>query len=390
MIVVSSSECQESPKVALSSQRREEHLLKTEIAVGLLTGGFDKPYVFGLATVLASKGVCLEVIGGDAVDRPELHAPPTLNFLNLRGNQEPEKSLWRRVTRILTYYIKLIRYAGTAKPRIFHILWNNKFQFFDRTLLMLYYKLLGKRVVLTAHNVNTSRRDSIDTPLNRLSLKVQYRLADHIFVHTTKMKSELMEGFGIGSEKLTVIPFGINNSVPNTDLTPREARRRLGVRDEEKTILFFGRIAPYKGLELLVSSFLELAKEDTNYRLIIAGEPKKGAEKYLDTILKTIRCEGGSDRVVASIRYISDEETESYFKAADVVALPYLQIYQSGVLFLAYGFGLPAIATDVGSFSSDVIEGQTGFLCNPDAISLAQTIRKYFASDLYKELGKRR
>ena len=52
------------------------------------------------------------------------------------------------------YYAKLIRYAATAEPRIFHILWNNKFEYFDRTLLMLYYRLLGKKIVLTAHNVN--------------------------------------------------------------------------------------------------------------------------------------------------------------------------------------------------------------------------------------------
>ena len=68
------------------------------------------------------------------------------------------------------YYAKLIRYAATAKPRIFHILWNNKFEFFDRTLLMLYYRLLGKKIVLTVHNVNAGRRDSKDTRLNRLTL----------------------------------------------------------------------------------------------------------------------------------------------------------------------------------------------------------------------------
>jgi hypothetical protein len=50
--------------------------------------------------------------------------------------------------RVLTYYVRLIRYAATAKPRIFHILWNNKFVHFDRTFLMLYYKLLGRRSCL--------------------------------------------------------------------------------------------------------------------------------------------------------------------------------------------------------------------------------------------------
>ena len=98
------------------------------------------------------------------------------------------------------YYARLIRYAATAKPRIFHILWNNKFESFDRTLLMLYYKVLGKKIVLTVHNVNAGRRDSKDTRLNRLTLRIQYRLADHIFVHTEKMKRELIEEFGVRGE----------------------------------------------------------------------------------------------------------------------------------------------------------------------------------------------
>ena len=49
------------------------------------------------------------------------------------------------------------------------------------------------------------------------------------------------------ADRVTVIPFGINNSVPNTRLTPSEARERLGIRADERTILFFGNIAPYKG-----------------------------------------------------------------------------------------------------------------------------------------------
>ena len=49
-----------------------------------------------------------------------------------------------KMLRVLRYYVRLIGYAATAKPKLFHILWNNKFQLFDRTVLMLYYKLLGK------------------------------------------------------------------------------------------------------------------------------------------------------------------------------------------------------------------------------------------------------
>src|ERR1700746_3800939 len=154
------------------------------IKVTLLTGGIDRPYVFGLARELVSKGAVLEVIGSDGLRFPEFNGMPGLNFLNLQGSQRPDVSLIRKVFRLSIYYAKLIRYAATAKPRIFHILWNNKFELFDRTVLTLFYRLLGKRTVLTVHNVNAGKRDSKDTQLNRLTLRIQYRLADHIFVHT--------------------------------------------------------------------------------------------------------------------------------------------------------------------------------------------------------------
>ena len=131
--------------------------------------------------------------------------------------------------RVLNYYGTLIRYAAKAEPKVFHILWNNKFEFFDRTLLMIYYKLIGKRLVFTAHNVNAGKRDSNDSWLNRLSLKTQYALSDHIFVHTKRMKAELSSDFGVPKSKVSVIPFGINNTVPNTSLSSAEAKRRLGI-----------------------------------------------------------------------------------------------------------------------------------------------------------------
>ena len=356
-----------------------------------MTGGIDSPYVFGLATALASKGVRLDVIGSDAVDCPELHAPPKLNFLNLRGDRQPEVSLQKKITRVLRYYARLILYATIAKPKVFHVLWNNKFQFFDRTLLMLYYKVLGKKIAFTAHNVNAGKRDLNDTLLNRLTLRIQYRLADHIFVHTEKMKTELLEDFGVSDRAVTVIPFGINNAVPDTNLTPAEAKQRLGIRESEKTILFFGSIRRYKGLEYLITALERIMTTHLGYRLIIAGEVMRESEDYPDEIRRMVNREGTREHVVSRLEFIPDNETELYFKAADVVALPYVHVYQSGVLFLAYRFGLPVIATDVGSFREDIVEGRTGFLCRPcDSVDIAHAIETYFASELYKRLSERR
>lgn len=363
----------------------------TNVKVALLTGGVDPPYVYGISIALSSKGIGVEVIGSDKVDRPEMHNTGGIVFVNVQKAQTDNAGFARRAGHILAIYGRLLRYAWSAEPKIFHILWNNKLEFLDRTLQMLYFKLLGKTVVLTAHNVNTRARDGKDSVLNRFSLKVQYRLVDHIFVHTERMKKELIGAFGTSDRKISVIPFGVNNAVPDTELTPAEAKKRLRLGDGEKTILFFGALRPSKGLEHLVSAFQLLASKHPDYRLIIAGERKKGTEHYVDGITAAIGQDVSRDRIIQAIQYIPDAETEVYFKAADVLVLPYTSIFQSGVLFLSYSFGLPVIATNVASFEDDVIVGRTGFLCKPrDPADLARVIEKYFESRLFHSLDANR
>ena len=360
-----------------------------DIKVALLTGGADPQYAYGLATSLMKKGPILEIVGSDELDCPEFHGHAEMAFLNLRGDQRPA-SLFTKVSRVATYYARLLRYAAVAKPRIFHILWNNKFQLFDRTLLMLYYKARLRKIVLTAHNVNAGIRDCNDSILNRLTLQIQYRLADHIFVHTEQMKRELIETFGAEERHVTIIPYGINNAVPNTSLTVSEAKRRLGIREGEKTLLFFGNIAPYKGVEYIVAALRNVLARRENYRLVIAGRPKN-CEKYWKGIRDAIRGEVDAGRILLRAEFIPDEEAEVYFKAADVLVLPYRHIYQSGILFLGYSFGLPVLAADVGSLKDDIVEGETGFIFKPeDPADLAKIIERYFASDLYADLNNRR
>lgn len=357
--------------------------------VSLLTGGGDKPYALGLASSLTFQGVPIDFIGSDEVDGSELKSP-LAHCLNLRGDMRPDAPALRKIFRILSYYYRLVRYAIAAKPRVFHILWNNKLEFVDRVLLLLLYRLLGKHIAFTAHNVNAGRRDGNDSVLNRLTLKVQYQLVDHIFVHTEQMRKELKTEFNVSGQKVSVIPFGINSTVPNTDLTPESARRRLALAGNEKVVLFFGNIAPYKGLEYLLDSFASLARTDADYRLIVAGRPKC-SDAYWEVLRQKMSRSELQSNVTQRIEYVPDADTEVYFKAADLLVLPYTHIFQSGVLFLSYNFGLPVIASDVGSLREDIIEGRTGFVCRPrDSADLADRIKEYFSSELYQHLEARR
>jgi len=359
------------------------------LQIALLTGGGDKPYALGMAAALTSEGISIDFIGSDDLSTPELLTNRRVNFLNLRGDQNPNARPARKMARVLAYYWRLVGYSAGAKPKIFHILWNNKFQLFDCTLLMLYYKLLRKRIVFTVHNVNAGKRDSNDSWLNRLSLKVQYNLSDHLFVHTDGMKREMISEFHIPENKVSVIPFGVNNTVPNTG-SRADAKRRLDVSSGDKVMLFFGNIAPYKGLEYLIAAFSALLKKDRSYRLLIVGRPK-GPQSYWNEIRRTIVKGNIGDRVIEKIEYVPDEETELYFKAADALVLPYAHVFQSGVLFLGYNFGLPAIAADVASLKNEIIEGKTGLVFRAqDPSDLANKIDEYFKSELFSNLENTR
>lgn len=361
------------------------------LRVAVFTGGIDKHYASGLSGSLTSAGIAVDLICNAEMKTPGMSALPGLDLLTLYATPQKAKSAVGKLLAVLWSYARIIHYAATSDAPIFHVLWNHKFPHFDRTALLMYFKLLGKRVVFTAHNVNAGERDGSDSLANRLSLRVQYRLVDHIFVHTEKMRSQIVETFGARKEKISIIPFATYDMVPQTSLTASEAKRRLGVRDSDRTILFFGRIVAYKGIDLLVDAFLRIATHDYHYRLIIAGEPMKGAEQYWLGVKEKIEKSAARDQVSLHTHFIADNEIELYFKAADVLALPYTQIFQSGVLFMSYSFGLPVIATDVGSFTDDVVAGVTGYVCRPnDSSDLARVIETYFGSALYAELDLRR
>ena len=180
------------------------------------------------------------------------------------------------------------------------------------------------------------------------------------------------------------------SAVPETQLTKDGARERLGLANESRVILSFGLIAPYKGLEYVVAALARLHKENKKFVLVIAGRIKE-CQEYWDGVMALIEREGLTGNVVTHLGHIPDESVEVFFKAADVLAMPYRSIFQSGVLFLAFRFGLPVIATDVGSLKNDLIEGKAGFVSKvDDSADLARTVEVFFASEMFANPEKKR
>lgn len=363
----------------------------TGCMVTLLSGGIDNHYACGLGKSLARSGISVDLICNTDLDTHDMRNTPNLRLITLYGNPTRYQSMSRKLLTCARVYLRLMHHAATSSARIVHVLWNYKVPVFDRTVLLTYYKVIGKQVVFTAHNINAAERDGADSFINRLTLRIQYRLVDHIFVHTEKMKAQLIKTFGVREKKITIIPFGAYDMVPQTTLTPAEAKERLGLQNSDRTILFFGRIAPYKGIDFLVEAFERIALQDKNYRLIIAGEPMKESVGQWTRLQRAIEQSSMREQVRQDVRFIEDSQIELYFKAADVLVLPYTEIFQSGVLFMAYSFGLPVIASDVGSFGQDILQGVNGFVCRPcDSLDLSRVIEMYFASELFRTIDARR
>ena len=259
--------------------------------VSILTGGGDRPYALGLAQSLADEGISLDFISSDFLESVDLRANPRVRVLNLRGDMNPDAPTLSKVGRVLRYYLRLIRYAFSAEPKIFHILWNNKVELIDRTIMIWYYRLCGRRIVMTVHNVNIRKRDGNDNAVNRMTLRMQYRACEHLFVHTERMKRDLVDDFSVSAAKVSIIPFGINSTVPDTGISSKEARARFDLSSDEQVLLFFGNIAPYKGVEFLVDAMESIEHRLPRVRLIIAGRPK-GAESYWKGLEERIEASG--------------------------------------------------------------------------------------------------
>lgn len=153
---------------------------------------------------------------------------------------------------------------------------------------------------------------------------------------------------------------------------------------EENEILFFGRIEPYKGLDVLLSSAPIIFNKLPNWKIVIAGNGS--LRPYKDLI--------NDKRIMVINRYIRDEEVQQLMRRAKIIALPYKSATQSGIVPIAYAFGKPVIATNVGGLPDVVINEKTGLIIPPnDKHALADAVirlandeefRQHLAKNGYK------
>ena len=159
------------------------------------------------------------------------------------------------------------------------------------------------------------------------------------------------------------------------DLLPKEeARKKLGLKQTEKIILFFGFIRNYKGLDILLQSMADERIKAAGIKLMIAGEFYEDKTKYEELISKL----GINDQLILRTDFIPDSEVKNYLCAADAVIQPYRNATQSGVTPLAYHFEKPMVVTNVGGLAALVPHEKVGLVAEPDPESIADAILRFY------------
>lgn len=202
------------------------------------------------------------------------------------------------------------------------------------------------------------------------------------------------DGFVVMSDKvlsdlLSIVPnakfIRVNHPVYDhfgIKLKQEDAKSQLKLDNSKKTILFFGIIRDYKGLDLLIEAMSIL---DDSYQLVIAGEVYGSFEKYQNQIDKLKI----ASKIKLHTQYIGDDQVNLYFSACDVCVLPYKSATQSGITSISNHFLTPLIATDVGGLKETIFDNETGLIVKePKAELIAEKINLYFEKDLKNQFSQ--
>lgn len=334
--------------------------------------GFEPNYTLGFVKGLAANGISPVVVSSN-VDEKRFNEAGIEN-VNLRGSQDSGRPFLSKAFNILRYYAGLILFLLRNRGKVINFtgLFGTSSILLDGILLNLFFRLVSSKYIYTVHNLLPHNRDK--SRFLKSIYRLIYKVPDILLVHTRLAKEKLMEEFSVLERKIIVISIGLNEEMPVTDITSDDARRHLGFDVRDNILLFFGKADKYKGLDVLIEAFdlLDLP----SLKLLIAGWfPDPGYRARITSAISNAR---RREDIHLHEAFIPNEDVEYYFKSGDVLVLPYRNIYQSGVIFLCFNFGMPVVATAVGSIP-EFVEYDMGIITKSnDAHGVADGLRRFF------------
>jgi glycosyltransferase involved in cell wall biosynthesis len=293
---------------------------------------------------------------------PEGLADPFITDLDPRVIYRPfSRARLRQPLRQLLRNRQIIKQIREFNADVLHIqqgsLWFNIGLLFER----------GCPVVLTVHDAepHPGDKDSRRTPY--FFWKLAFRRADQIIAHNRYVQGLMQKKLGVPDGGIRIIPH----------IQIGRASESISATDDCRTVLFFGRLWPYKGLEYLIRAEPWITQQIPDVKIVIAGTGED-IERYRQMMVHP-------DRFIVLNRYIPEDETDRLFQQASLVVLPYIESSQSGVIPVAYTYGKPVVATKVGGLPEAVVDGVTGILVPPrDERSLADAIVSLLNNDVLR------
>jgi glycosyltransferase involved in cell wall biosynthesis len=197
-----------------------------------------------------------------------------------------------------------------------------------------------------------------DIAVRKWLLDAEIASSDGIVALTQYTQKTVTANNGFPKERVWVMPLGIFPYVETGSAVPTRTGQKI-------QLLFFGRLLPYKGLDILLDAYRLMKREgkDVGLRIIGPGD----IELYRAQIAEL-------EDVFVDNRWIPEESVGEVFEGIDIVVAPYRGASQSGVLATSSAAGIPAVVTPVGGLAEQVLHEQTGLVASdstPAALAAA-------------------
>jgi glycosyltransferase involved in cell wall biosynthesis len=325
------------------------------LKVSLLCFGFDD-YTIQLANSLA-----------DYVDLTLIHREQLPDVFREAAN--PKIRLWSfkkprmRDPRSIFAMKSILQIIRESEPDVLHVQDTNN-PWYDLTLL--FNKL--PPLVTTIHDVFRHPGDRWSVAGSEYTRYINFYRSQQLIVHTDPLKETVTKQFAVSPQRVNVIPHGELGSFYQRQFGQKHLHR------EPYTLLFFGRIWPYKGLKYLLEAMPLVAEHIPEVKLIIAGQGENLKQYFPD---------GYDEKRYEILNYLIPlEDIVSLFERSAVMILPYIEASQSGIAAISYGMGTPVIASNIGGLGEMIRHEQDGLLVPPrDVRALADAIIRLLKDD---------
>lgn len=229
-------------------------------------------------------------------------------------------------------------------------------------------------VTVTIHDVVAHPGDEknmswrMDFLINKILMPRARRRHTQFVLHGESLRSDFLRDWKAADDSVHVVPHGILAGF----VQPGESLEGTGVGDPPGPGLIFGRMLPYKGLNVFSEALPKIVGALPEARFLVAGRGPS-----LDEVRDQL---AAFDQVEIRDEYIQSEEVAELYRRASVNLAPYIEASQSGVIAAGYAFGVPSIASRVGALPEVVVHEENGLLVepgNPD--SFADAVIRYLS-----------